>query len=160
MTQALPPIAHLEMRINRAVKTFNRATAAIERESFSIHHYRALRDARDEIAKLAALFRDKHWGNLHEETTGVMAELVQDTEELMQEVIEPAFNRKDERTKHPSWPNVPSNHKLYTCTRVLEFQGQHYRKDLPTNSPAAAIAQLDAWEKQLVDTLVPAESRA
>lgn len=149
---ALPPIAHLELRINRAIRVFNRAYAAAERENFSPYHYNSLREARDEIASMAAHFRDRHWGNLHSETTEVMAELTEDMEQLMHDVIRPAFDRKDERETHR-----PGE---YTCSRILSFSGIHYRKDISCKNPAYAVAKLDEWESQLINTLMPAESRA
>jgi len=148
----LPPLSHLQLRINRAIKVFNRAVTAAERDTFTSHHFHSVRMARDEITSLAARFRDRHWGNLHMETTEVMAELTEEMEQLMHDIIQPAFNRRDERITHR-----PGE---YTQTRVLEFQGTHYRKDIPCANPAYALAKLDEWEAQLVGTLVGAESRA
>lgn len=157
---ALPPLTHLQLRLDRAVKVFNRAMTAIEREQFTHHHYHSLRAAHDEISSLSARFRDAHWGKLDEWTTWQMSELSQDMEAILADVLKKAFNSQNERTKHPKWPNPPRGEKLYTCTRTLEFQGRHYRKELPSNNPAAAQLALDQWEKHLIGTLVPAESRA
>lgn len=156
----LLPKSHLELRINRAIKVFNRAISASDRSTFSIHHYQAVKEARDEIASLSAHYRDKHWGNLHDETTGIMAELTQDMESLMSDVIQPAFNRKDELAKNTQWPTAPRGQKLYCATRTLEFKGQHFRHRVECNNPAVGVAALDAWEKGVVAELVPAEARA